>query len=251
MGRFVSADAFSRKLLVNPQDLNLYSYTINNPLRFTDPNGKDWKDIAKGIAQGANNFVEHTYAAAKAAAKDPFTVIHGAASAIETATAAYGTAKGRSALAAQWNSMSQQEKTAVVTESLIAGGLAGGLKAQGGTGTTADALQGAANRAAAEVGPGSGATYGTAVHSEFASQVEALGNPNLSTEQSYLNGNSVTYGTPGSIRADVVEGPVDNPTAVYDLKTGNATLTPERVTQIQNNLPGGTNVPVKEIKPQQ
>ena len=61
----------------------------------------------------------------------------------------------------------------------------------------------------------------------------------------------VDYGTPGSIRADVVEGPVDAPTGIYDLKTGNATLTPARTAQIQNEVPGGSKVPVKEIKPQQ
>jgi len=110
-------------------------------------------------------------------------------------------------------------------------------------------LQGAANRAAETVGPGSGPVHGTAVHTEFASEVEALGNSNLSTEQSYLNGSNVSYGTPGSVRVDAVEGPVDAPTAAYDLKTGNATLIPARTEQIQSNLPGGSNVPVREIKP--
>jgi hypothetical protein len=60
-------------------------------------------------------------------------------------------------------------------------------------------------------------------------------------------------GTPGSVRVDVVEGPVNNPTAVYDLKTGNARLSPARVSQIQSHLPqnaSGTKIPVKEIKPQ-
>lgn len=35
----------SLKLLDNPQDLNAYTYTINNPLRYFDPDGKDWKDV--------------------------------------------------------------------------------------------------------------------------------------------------------------------------------------------------------------
>ena len=98
------------------------------------------------------------------------------------------------------------------------------------------------------MGPGSGAAYGTAVHSEFADLVEA--NTGLAAEVSYKGGQVVAYGTPGSVRVDAVEGAVDAPTCCYDLKTGSATLTPARVTQIQKELPGGSNVPVKEIKPQ-
>jgi len=81
-------------------------------------------------------------------------------------------------------------------------------------------LQGAANTAAETVGTGSGPLYGTAVHSEFAAQVDALGNANLAAEQSYLGGQPVNYGTPGSVRVDVVEGPVDAPTAVYRSQNG-------------------------------
>lgn len=114
----------------------------------------------------------------------------------------------------------------------------------------ARAVAGAANDAVQNVGTGSGAAYGTAVHSEFADLVDGMGNSSLSTEISYKNGVQVPYGTAGSIRADVVEGPLHAPTAVYDLKTGSATLTPARIQQIQSHLPGGSNVPVQEIKPQ-
>jgi RHS repeat-associated protein len=43
-GRFMSPDPkpIGLKLLANPQDLNEYDYTVNNPLRYYDPNGKDW-----------------------------------------------------------------------------------------------------------------------------------------------------------------------------------------------------------------
>ena len=30
----------------NPQSLNRYSYCLNNPLRYIDPSGHDWMDIA-------------------------------------------------------------------------------------------------------------------------------------------------------------------------------------------------------------
>lgn len=48
---------------------------------------------------------------------------------------------------------------------------------------------------------------------------------------------------------NVGEGTVDAPTAVYDLKTGSATLTPARIQQIQSHLPGGSSVPVYEVRP--
>jgi hypothetical protein len=60
---------------------------------------------------------------------------------------------------------------------------------------------------------------------------------------------ALTRGTRGSVRLDVVEGPLDAPTCCYDLKTGSATLTPGRIRQFQGNLPGGANVPVIQIKP--
>lgn len=42
-GRFTSADPvkLTPQRMRNPQMLNLYAYTINNPLRYTDPDGKD------------------------------------------------------------------------------------------------------------------------------------------------------------------------------------------------------------------
>jgi RHS repeat-associated protein len=49
LGRFTSADP---KLIPdafdNPQSWNKYAYTGNNPLRYTDPDGKDWKDVVAG-----------------------------------------------------------------------------------------------------------------------------------------------------------------------------------------------------------
>ena len=93
--------------------------------------------------------------------------------------------------------------------------------------TTLQQLRGAATRAAQQVGEGSGSVYGTAAHSAFKAGVEALGNANLRTEVSYLNGEVVRYGTPGSVRLDVVEYAADGRTilGVYDLKTGSAMLT--------------------------
>jgi RHS repeat-associated protein len=44
LGRFIQPDTLIGDLF-NPQSYNHYSYCINNPLRFTDPNGQSWKDI--------------------------------------------------------------------------------------------------------------------------------------------------------------------------------------------------------------
>jgi len=42
-GRFTGADsaAIKRKHLINPQDLNRYTYVANNPLAFVDPDGEE------------------------------------------------------------------------------------------------------------------------------------------------------------------------------------------------------------------
>lgn len=117
-------------------------------------------------------------------------------------------------------------------------------------GSTGDLLSGLASKAQATVGEGSGAVYGTAVHSEFAAEINALGDSNLSTEVSYLNGEVVPYGTARSVRLDVVEGDILEPQAAYDLKTGSAILTPARIAQIQANLPEGyQDIPVYEVRP--
>lgn len=115
--------------------------------------------------------------------------------------------------------------------------------------TLADDLAAAASRAGNTVGPGSGGAYGTRVHSAFAREVNAFGNANLSTEISYLNGVRVNYGTPGSVRLDVLNGPFNAPVSIFDLKTGSATLTPARIQQIQSHIPGGANVPVFQVRP--
>lgn len=57
-------------------------------------------------------------------------------------------------------------------------------------------------------------------------------------------------GVAGAVRLDVVQGPIDAPTAIYDLKTGSARLTKSRIAQIRANLPKGfQDIPVLEIRP--
>src|SRR3989344_3177376 len=52
-GRFVTPDTVKGKL-VNPQSLNLYAYTLNNPLVYTDPDGEQVRlsgDIRKRLEE--------------------------------------------------------------------------------------------------------------------------------------------------------------------------------------------------------
>jgi len=114
--------------------------------------------------------------------------------------------------------------------------------------STQTTLTGAAGPAHTTVGTGRGPVHGTKTRTAFVAEVRALGNANLTTEVSYLNGRVVPRGTPGSVRLDVVEGPLTAPMTIYDLKTGSATLTPARIQQIQQHIPGGANVPVIEIR---
>lgn len=62
----------------------------------------------------------------------------------------------------------------------------------------------------------------------------------------------VDFGTKGSVRVDVIEyNPDGTVKAIYDLKTGSAKLTPERIKQIREAVGVSENVPVIEIRPVQ
>ena len=117
--------------------------------------------------------------------------------------------------------------------------------------TTTD-LMGAAARAAKTVEDETGlkegmSGFGTKAHTEFAKDVKAMG---LNSEVSYYKGEIKPYGYPGSVRLDVVKGDVKAPQAIWDLKTGSAKLTPERIQQIRDNLPPACrDIPVIEIRP--
>ena len=115
--------------------------------------------------------------------------------------------------------------------------------------STQSTLTSAAQRAHSTVGTGRGPVHGTRVHSAFEAEVRALGRTDLTPEVSYLNGDVVRRGTAGSIRVDVVEGPLGAPMAVYDLKTGSATLTPQRIAEIRTHLPNGGRLPDGSLVP--
>jgi RHS repeat-associated protein len=49
LGRFISPDTIVQDP-TNPQDLNRYTYCLNNPLKYTDPSGHGWWSIFTDIA---------------------------------------------------------------------------------------------------------------------------------------------------------------------------------------------------------
>jgi len=55
LGRFISADTMVPDP-ANPQSLNRYSYTINNPLKYTDPTGHEYDPWLPGGGGGSGYF---------------------------------------------------------------------------------------------------------------------------------------------------------------------------------------------------
>ncbi|KQN71156.1 LysM peptidoglycan-binding domain-containing protein [Sphingomonas sp. Leaf62] len=124
--------------------------------------------------------------------------------------------------------------------------------------TSGDLVQSIATRAdnwGIRNGLGNGPAAGTAKHG-YAEDVlnryqRMFGDRGLTAEARYVGGSPWMSGmsTSGSIRLDVVEGPLARPTGVWDYKFGNATLSRGRITQIQNGIPNGANVPILMVKP--
>ena len=78
-----------------------------------------------------------------------------------------------------------------------------------------------------------------------------FGDRGLSTEVRYLNGTVWRPGMPlkGTVRLDVVEGPLASPSAVFDYKFGAAQLTPTRIGQIRAGARLGPNYRITEVHP--
>lgn len=104
------------------------------------------------------------------------------------------------------------------------------------------------------VPPGAGPEYGTMIHASAAQRIRDYDLPGIGkhgVEQSFSLGDTVRYGLDGSIRTDIVmrNGRTANAPimAIWDIKTGGAKLTKDRVDQIRREAGVGDDVPVIEI----
>jgi RHS repeat-associated protein len=261
LGRFISPDDWDPTL--PGVGTNRYAYAGNDPVNKSDPNGH-----ATGCGAGcADKQAEANKEASKQ--KDIDKKAKEAAKTIsydDVQRGRLGKLRGLSPEVAQraiemrlQDASGRVDNADGVFDVLPAGRLAGlirsGLTASGKSAAAKSVddyflstLSASAKQAAAKVGPGRGAVHGTKMHTEFQIANKAAGVTN--TEKSYLNGSVVDYGTPGSIRVDVVKGAADAPVAIGDLKTGTAKLTSARVTEIQSHLPTGyQGAPVYEVRP--
>lgn len=237
LGRYWSSDSIGVR-----GGRNRFGYAEANPSNITDPTGEIVPVVlASGIGTAVGSFVGD-YLGQR--------IQH----ALSTKCAPFVWNIGQSIHVAQWGFL-----FGLAGPFLPGGPLAASVPAirsvaaaaASAAASTVDDLAAAAARAASTVGPGSGAQYGTRVHTVFKQEVSALGRTDLRTEVSYISGKEVRYGASGSTRIDVVEyGASNQIVAVYDLKTGTAYLSPSRTNQIQQSLPpSGTPVPLIVIKP--
>jgi hypothetical protein len=105
------------------------------------------------------------------------------------------------------------------------------------------------------------AAYGTAVHKKV--EVEINGpitvprspsrDPNFRAEASVLKSREAGYGLLGSKRIDVLENPGTGTVCVYDIKTGERSLSISRMQEIADNVslfyPGTQRIIVTEVRP--
>jgi len=254
----------------NPQALNRYSCVNNNPLRYVDPSGhyiqlEDEPEFAVRITgdgtirvlrgglwlRNAQELAWANYFLAGSSGPMPSLPggVFGSTIVGSASNAAYAIGGQRAAsssgelvrdplfIAGLAHMVGKAVETTFDETGAIAGNIAQRM------------LQQAATQADASVS-GSGPQAGTAKHSVFRGIVQTWQDSQLQTEQSFYRGDPVRWGYPGSVRLDVVEyddkGAI---TAVYDYKSGGATLTPARIQQIGSHLPkDALTVPVIEIR---
>jgi len=111
-------------------------------------------------------------------------------------------------------------------------------------------LQKAANKAQRKVGATKDRFGGTKVHSEFNKGIDKMNKKGYPVhgEKSFKGRKQERYGKKGSVRPDVIVGDPKKPSAVFDLKTGNAKITKKQQQKLDDNMPLGTPK-AKEIKP--
>ncbi len=255
--------------------LNWYSYASGNPLRMFDPLGLEsqwmedfgsfWGEFGPGALDGLvglGQMILDTPANIGTAASNTWDIVTSGVMVEATALAAVDTAVASADSYTAWQQSggyidagAAGHATGAFASTSVAAGVLGELAALNAGRTNAQLVQQIGSRADAwgvRNGLGVGSRAGTLKHS-YADKLlsryqRRYGDRGLSTEVPYLNGQAGRTGR-GSIRLDVVEGPLDNPTAIYDYKFGSATLTIQRIQQIRQVGQFGSSVPIIGIYP--
>lgn len=252
LGRFMQVDPLADQ--AGQESMTSYHFGLNNPILNNDPYGdcatcppSSWEISAMPVVGEA--YVEVISEAASGiwnAVTSPIQTVKGLwgaiTSPVETATAI------KDQVVSDYNAdpvKTINKGMASMTIGLLGDKGMSKLKTLGKATDLASDLQKAANQALDIVGEGKGPVHGTKVHSEFGKMVDQI--DGVTSEISYKDGQVVPYGTKGSVRADAVAGDVNNPSKIYDLKTGNAKLTDKNIQKYNQNVPNSP--PVEEIKP--
>lgn len=95
---------------------------------------------------------------------------------------------------------------------------------------------------------------GTEIHTRLRDEIREMSDPNFKAEQSLLKSETTDrYGEKGSIRIDVYERVGDGTVCIYDIKTGRAEFTGQRMAEIASRVyrsyPDTTRILLSEIRP--
>ena len=91
--------------------------------------------------------------------------------------------------------------------------------------------------------------YGRMVHEKFADMVRVLGLPGIARDDVETTFGGAYYGAKGSIRTDVVlRDDAGNVIAIYDVKTGDATIGATRAAELRTKVGVDNRVPILELQ---
>lgn len=90
--------------------------------------------------------------------------------------------------------------------------------------------------------------YGTAIHTTFANAVRAQGLPGIAPSDVETTFGGERYGAKGSVRTDVIlRNDVGDVIAIYDVKTGEKGIEPERAAKLRIKAGVGNEVPIIQM----